>query len=83
MNSPNCRPLSFVFRTISTRSVFVLGILMFFAGLAPSLAQFETASVLGYVRDSSGAAVAQAQVSLVNLATGRNGDREDRQKWRV
>ncbi len=33
-------------------------------------AQFETASVLGYVRDSSGAAVSNASVSLVNKETG-------------
>jgi Carboxypeptidase regulatory-like domain/TonB-dependent Receptor Plug Domain/TonB dependent receptor len=36
---------------------------------ARSLAQFETASVLGYVRDSSGATVAGATVSLVNQET--------------
>lgn len=33
-------------------------------------AQFETASVLGYVHDSSGAALANAAVSLVNTGTG-------------
>ena len=32
-------------------------------------AQFETASVLGYVRDTSGAALANATVSLVNQET--------------
>ncbi len=37
-----------------------------------SLAQFETASVLGYVRDSSGAAIAGATVSLINQGTGTN-----------
>ncbi len=36
---------------------------------APLFAQFETASVLGYVRDSSGAALANATVSLVNQET--------------
>jgi hypothetical protein len=35
----------------------------------PLFAQFETASVLGYVRDSSGAALANATVSLVNQDT--------------
>ena len=34
------------------------------------LAQFETASVLGYVHDASGAAVESASVSLVNSGTG-------------
>lgn len=33
-------------------------------------AQFETASVLGFVHDSSGAAIPGAQVTLVNIATG-------------
>src|SRR5947209_16077417 len=33
-------------------------------------AQFESASVLGYVKDLSGAAVANANVTLTNTATG-------------
>ena len=37
-----------------------------------SFAQFETASVLGYVHDSSGAALPNATVSLVNQGTGAN-----------
>jgi carboxypeptidase family protein/TonB-dependent receptor-like protein len=32
--------------------------------------QYETASVLGFVHDSSGAAIAGAKVTLVNIATG-------------
>ena len=38
----------------------------------PSLshAQFETASVLGFVNDSTGAAVANSKVTLTDLATG-------------
>jgi len=51
---------------------------------APALAQFETASVLGTVRDSSGAVLAGATVTLTNKATGisntatsdQNGDYE-------
>lgn len=35
----------------------------------PVFGQFETASVLGYVRDSSGAAIPGANVSLINEAT--------------
>ncbi len=35
----------------------------------PAYAQFETASVLGYVRDASGAVVSGATVSLVNQET--------------
>jgi hypothetical protein len=40
--------------------------------LMPALrvrAQFESASVLGYVRDSSGAAIPNAAVTLTNTAT--------------
>jgi len=37
---------------------------------AQLFAQFETASVLGYVRDSSGAVVPSATVTLVNRGTG-------------
>ncbi len=36
----------------------------------PAHAQFETASVLGFVHDSSGAAIPNAKVTLVNGATG-------------
>ena len=35
-------------------------------------AQFETASVLGYLRDVTGAAVAHGTVSLINTQTGQN-----------
>ncbi|MGB8535444.1 MAG: hypothetical protein WCD57_03450 [Acidobacteriaceae bacterium] len=37
-------------------------------------AQFETASVLGYVRDSSGQSVAGSRVKLINTATNDRGD---------
>ena len=37
---------------------------------APLLAQFDAASVLGYVRDSAGAAVANATITLTNVETG-------------
>ncbi len=40
-----------------------------FAALTPLFAQFETASVLGYVRDASGAVVPKANVTLINIAT--------------
>lgn len=55
-------------------SVGRLGILVLFlaAFLFHGLdahAQFETASVLGYIRDSSGAVVPEAKVILTNLAT--------------
>ena len=53
----------------------------FFAALllvlwaAPSLAQFETATVVGTVRDTSGAVVPSAKVTLTNRATGVSVER--------
>jgi hypothetical protein len=37
---------------------------------APAAAQFETASVVGTIRDQSGAVIPAAKVTLTNTATG-------------
>jgi hypothetical protein len=42
---------------------------LFVLSTLPALAQFETASVLGYVRDGSGAALPGASVTLTNVDT--------------
>ncbi len=42
----------------------------------PALAQFETATVVGTVRDSSGAVVADAKVTLTNTQTGVSAERQ-------
>lgn len=47
----------------------VLSALLFASAPQALFAQFETASVLGYVRDSSGAFVSSATVTLVNTGT--------------
>lgn len=47
--------------------IVAIALLMF--GTAPMTAQFETSSVLGYVRDNSGAAIPNATVTLTNTAT--------------
>ncbi len=53
------------------RSIVRLSLFLFIAGLpASALAQFETASVVGTVRDGSGAVVTGARVSLTGLDTG-------------
>lgn len=47
----------------------LVAIACLFFGAATMQAQFETASVLGYVHDNSGAAVPNATVTLTNVAT--------------
>ena len=44
-------------------------VLMCFSTTLPIHAQFETASVLGYVRDTAGAPIANSKVELINIAT--------------
>jgi hypothetical protein len=44
-------------------------LLLLTLGSVQALAQFETATVLGYVRDSSGAAIPNADISLINEET--------------
>jgi hypothetical protein len=59
----------------------VLSILLLLPALSAH-AQFDSASVLGYVKDNSGAAVASASVTLTNVATSivqkATADREGR-----
>lgn len=52
------------------RTRFVLFLVVGILVAAPAWAQFETASVLGTVRDTSGAAVPGATVRLLNVDTG-------------
>ena len=58
--SHHCR----VFRSLAA-GTFML------ACAAAASAQFETASVLGYVRDASGAPIAHSNVTLVNIETAQ------------
>jgi len=50
--------------------LFAVFVCILFLGSTFAHAQFETASVLGYVHDASGAAVSDATVTLVNQETG-------------
>src|SRR5579872_7149491 len=54
--------------------VSLLHVLIVFAGCllfaAPVFAQFDTAEVLGTIRDSSGGSLANATVTLINQDTG-------------
>lgn len=58
-----------LWKSILRFGTFVLLIALFFVPGQKAQAQFETASVLGYVRDSSGAVVPNVKVTLTNLAT--------------
>jgi hypothetical protein len=49
--------------------MFLLAVFLLIPALC-AYGQFESASVLGYVRDTSGAAVTNSTVTLMNMATG-------------
>ena len=57
------------------RKVVSLLTLLVLSLASPALAQFETASVVGTVRDSSGAVVGDAKVTLTNTQTGVSTER--------
>ena len=52
------------------RTICTLAFLSLFAAARPAAAQFETASVVGTVKDASGAVIADAKVTLTGLDTG-------------
>ena len=54
----------------SIRTTHALILTALFASSTASFAQFESASVLGYVRDASGAVIPNSTVTLTNQATG-------------
>ncbi len=54
---------------------FWMALLMILAVARPVVAQFETATVVGTVRDSSGAVVTDAKVTLTNVGTGVSAER--------
>ncbi len=54
---------------LATMRTALLLIACLVVGVLPSLAQFGSASVLGYVRDNSGAMVPGATVTLTNVST--------------
>ena len=59
----------------SLRSCLWVALTLTLSFAAPAWAQFETATVVGSVKDSSGAVVPDARVTLTNTATGVNAER--------
>ena len=57
-------------KTPRRAAAFCFSLLWLLSLAATSFAQFDTATVLGNVQDSTGAAIAGAKVTLKNLATG-------------
>ena len=53
-------------RRIATLAMFLIALV---CATTSALAQFETASVLGYIRDASGAVIPNATVTLTNQET--------------
>ena len=51
-------------------SRFLRGVAVCVVLAMPILAQFDTAQVLGTVRDQSGAEVSKAKITLLNVDTG-------------
>ena len=51
-----------------TRALLLLAVWMFVG--SPASAQFETGNVVGTIKDSSGAVVPLAKVTLTNTGTG-------------
>jgi hypothetical protein len=54
----------------------MLVVLMLLCTPGLAFAQFETATVVGTVRDTSGAVVPQAKVTLTNTQTGVSAERQ-------
>src|ERR1044071_7794704 len=57
-------------RRVHNMRVFAVALCVSLVFAAPALAQFETASVVGTIRDTSGAVVPGAKVTLTNTGTG-------------
>jgi hypothetical protein len=59
-----------LWRILKGQSPWLVCLLAVLAVAAPAFAQFDTASVVGTVRDASGGAIPGATVTLTNTATG-------------
>src|ERR1043165_4695955 len=57
-------------RALACRVNLLLVLFLLAAGIPRAAAQFDTASVVGTVKDSSGATVPDAKVTLTNTQTG-------------
>src|SRR5476651_2225957 len=57
-------------RSIGCRASLLVLIFLLTGGIPRASAQFDTASVVGTVKDTSGATVPDAKVTLTNTATG-------------
>jgi hypothetical protein len=78
MSSPQRTERPAFFHIFTSRHLFAIlcGVALLLCGESPLWAQFDSASILGAVRDSTGAVVPNASVTLFSIAKGVSTERQ-------